>query len=95
MKWLYRETAPELNMNQWIAEVGFSPLFAAGLWNRGLLRQEQLEHFFCADSGSLLSPGMLGSEMEKAVARLRQAFERHEKIVIFGDYDVDGTSGAA
>lgn len=36
---------------------------------------------------------MLGSEMKKAVTRLRQAFERQEKIVIFGDYDVDGTSG--
>ena len=54
-----------------------------------------MERFFRADPGSLLAPAMLGSEMEKAVARLRQAFERQEKIVVFGDYDVDGTSGSA
>ena len=34
-------------------------------------------------------------EMIKAVTRLRQAFENKEKIVVFGDYDVDGTSGTA
>ncbi len=82
-------------MDQWLEQVGFSPLFAAGLWSRGLRNQDRLERFFHARSDQLLSPEMLGSEMEKAVARLRQAFERQEKIVIFGDYDVDGTSGAA
>ena len=95
MKWIYREPPPEPNIDKWLDQIGFSPLLAAGLWNRGLQSQERLERFFRADSDSLLAPAMLGSEMKKAVTRLRQAFERQEKIVIFGDYDVDGTSGAA
>ncbi len=34
-------------------------------------------------------------DMDKAVDRFKQAVGRHEKIMIFGDYDVDGTTGTA
>ncbi len=95
MKWSYRENPPQAAMNEWLAEIGFSPLFSSGLWARGLKSQSMLEGFFRIDPSNLTSPLGFGEEMNKAVARLRRAFENKEKIVILGDYDVDGTSGTA
>ncbi|MBP2665511.1 MAG: recJ [Firmicutes bacterium] len=95
MKWTHRESATDPEMNEWLAEIGFSPLFSAGLWARGLRSRQALEGFFRIDPAKLAKPSDFGEEMTKAVARLRQAFENREKIVIFGDYDVDGTSGTA
>lgn len=82
-------------MNEWLEQMGVSPLFAAGLWARGLRNRQALERFFRLDPSMLTGPLDFGEEMHKAVRRLRQAFEKKEKIVIFGDYDVDGTSGTA
>lgn len=95
MKWRYRPAPPLKEMNQWIEDLGFLPLFAAGLWARGFCDRTTLERFFRPHAEDLLNPAMFGVEMEKAVARLRSAFENKEKIVILGDYDVDGTTGAA
>ena len=95
MKWTYRETPPQPEMNEWLTDIGFSPLFLPGLWARGLKSRSMLESFFRIDPSTLTSPLGFGEEMNKAVARLRRAFENKEKIVIFGDYDVDGTSGTA
>lgn len=95
MKWRYRPTPPLAEMNQWVKALGFLPLFAAGLWARGFCDPTTLERFFRPRAEEFLNPVMFGVEMEKAVARLRSAFENKEKIVVFGDYDVDGTTGAA
>ena len=95
MKWRYRETSPAIEMNEWLTDLGISPLFAPGLWARGLTSHSALKAFFQLDPSLLTSPLAFGEEMNKAVSRLRRAFEMKEKIVIFGDYDVDGTSGTA
>lgn len=79
----------------WLEQSGFLPVFAAGLWDRGFQQPEQLKRFLQVDPFLLTGPSHFGDEMKKAVARLRSAFEKKEKIVIFGDYDVDGTSGTA
>lgn len=56
------------------------------LENRGMENFEELEDFY---------DPYLFEDMEKAVSRISKAIETHEEIVIFGDYDVDGISGAA
>ena len=43
----------------------------------------------------LLHDPFLMDGMERAVGRILQAFDHHEKILVFGDYDVDGTNGAS
>ena len=95
MKWRYREAPVEPQKNEWLATAGLSPLFAPGLWTRGFCSQARLQQFFQTNTTDLLHPAKFGDEMIKAVTRLRQAFENKEKIVVFGDYDVDGTSGTA
>ncbi len=53
-----------------------------------------LESFFKPSYEQLHDPYlMLG--MKEAVARLQRAIDQHEKILIYGDYDVDGTTGTA
>jgi len=48
-----------------------------------------------SDSPSILHDPMLMRDMPEAVARLLQAIRRHERIVVFGDYDVDGVTSTA
>lgn len=99
MKWKYRGdpliAALPAEMTGWLAEIGLPAKFAMALWARGLHDRSSLKAFFCPEGGTLLQPDHFGREMAKAVGRLRQAFEQREHIVIFGDYDVDGTTGTA
>lgn len=82
-------------MQEWLEELDIPPLFAAGLAARGLRSGEALSAFFRPGEDDLPTPGDFGTGMGKAVARVRRAFEGRERIVVLGDYDVDGTSGSA
>jgi len=99
MKWRQRnetgaDNPPEI-MDEWLAELDLPLVFAPALWARGLRSRDGLQSFFRLNQQQLLSPVRFGEEMNKAVGRLRLAFENKEHIVVFGDYDVDGTSGTA
>ncbi len=64
------------------------------LENRGLKTQEDVYGFFNYSLNRLHDPFLL-KDMQKAVDRLKEAIKKEEKIMIFGDYDVDGTSATA
>lgn len=67
------------------------------LW-QGLLAARALENpgaFFAQPQLEDLHDPFLFKDMQKAVHRLQKAIAQQERIVIYGDYDVDGTSGAA
>ena len=64
------------------------------LENRGLQTDEERYSFFNYSLNRLHDPLLL-KDMQKAVDRLKEAIEKEEKIMIFGDYDVDGTSATA
>lgn len=70
------------------------PLTAALLVNRGVVDPADGRRFLRPDLEALLDP-FLFRDMRAAVARLFDAVRSGEKIGIFGDYDVDGTSGTA
>src|SRR5205085_7581026 len=61
------------------------------LWTRGYRSAAAAEHFLRPRLEDLHDPFLL-RDMDRAVARLRQAIERKEKILLYGDYDVDGTT---
>jgi len=65
------------------------PAIARVLVNRKITTEEQAREFLFGDLTKLHDPYLM-KDMEKAVARIGQALERREKILIFGDYDVDG-----
>src|SRR4051794_26946730 len=74
--------------------LGVSPILAALLIARGYDDESSAQSFLTPHHTQIHEPClMLG--MREAVARLQQAIERHERILIYGDYDVDGTTGTA
>ena len=67
---------------------GYAPLAAMVLAARGLKTpQAASAHLDCS---CVLPDPFLMRDMDRAVARVRLALERGEKIAVFGDYDVDG-----
>ena len=75
-------------------ECGVTPLQARLLLNRGVRTPAEAREFMNPAAAQILSP-FLFQHMEKAVARVRHAIDRKEKIFIFGDRDVDGVGGTA
>ncbi|MGN1015248.1 MAG: single-stranded-DNA-specific exonuclease RecJ [Butyricicoccus sp.] len=75
---------------QTLAKEGKYPLLtAAVLCSRGMDTPEKAADFLAVDFSRLHDP-MLLPDMEKAVAIIREAIQRGERIAVFGDYDVDG-----
>ncbi len=64
------------------------------LVQRGITSFEEARHFFRPQLNQLHSPWLM-KDMEKATSRVLQAFHQKEKILVFGDYDVDGTTAVA
>ena len=61
------------------------------LWSRGHRTEEDARRFFAPTLDDLHPPGLL-KDMDLAVERLHRAITQREKILLYGDYDVDGTS---
>ena len=72
---------------------GLAPLLAAVLWARGLKTPKAALAFLDAGGEALGDPLAL-TDMDKAVARLRLAIERRERVAVYGDYDVDGITSS-
>ena len=72
-----------------------SPLIARLLANRGLTEPGAAEKFLSSSLRSDLPSPSLMAGMDEAVARLVAALDGKEQICVWGDYDVDGTTGAA
>ena len=92
-RWIVRR--PEKEQAASLARVlGVSPILAALLISRGYDDERSARAFLTPSYSQLHDPYlMLG--MEKAVARLQLAIASGERILIYGDYDVDGTTGTA
>jgi len=74
--------------------LGVSPILATLLINRGYADERAARTFLTPGYDQLHEPYlMLG--MREAVARLKHAIEHREPVLIYGDYDVDGTTGTA
>ncbi len=75
-------------------ELKISPAICRILISRGLDTYEKCRSFFRPALEELHDPFLM-KDMDKAVARISLAIERQEKILVFGDYDVDGTTSVA
>lgn len=75
-------------------QLGIHPVFCQLLVQRGINNYEQAKHFFRPQLSHLHDPFLMKG-MERAVQRIGQALVKKEKIIIYGDYDVDGTTAVA
>jgi single-stranded-DNA-specific exonuclease recJ len=76
------------------AEIGFSPVICLLLVQRGITTAEEARKFFKPSLNDLHDPFLM-PDMDKAVKRLNRALGNKEKILIYGDYDVDGTTAVS
>jgi len=73
---------------------GLHPLIARLMVIRGIIDPSSARAFLSCELSALSDPSLF-SQMEKAVTRIRAAITVREKIVVYGDYDVDGVTGAS
>ena len=95
-KWNYVPlTEEEKHIERKLAEtLSISPAICTLLVQRGVKTEEQAKKFFRPQLSDLYDPFLL-KDMDKAVARLNKAMGAKEKILVYGDYDVDGTTAVA
>ncbi len=75
-------------------EINVSPILARVLINRGISTYDKAREFFRPRLADLHDPFLMDG-MEAAVARIMSAIGKKERVLVFGDYDVDGTNSAA
>ena len=95
-KWNYEPPTPERQQAaQELAEkIGMSPVMAGLLIQRGIKTESAAKRFFRPMLNELIDPFLM-NDMDVAVDRLNDAMGRKERIMIYGDYDVDGCTAVA
>ncbi len=91
-EWKLSAAAPEAA--DFARELGVTKSLANILWNRGICTKEAAEVFLQPEKQPFYDPFMM-KDMDKAVARITAAIDNDEKIMVYGDYDVDGTTAVA
>ena len=91
--WRIRSSDPTLQ-NSIASELKVSNVTAQLMANRGITDSKSASDFMNCSLASCHDPFLL-KDMEKAVHRIRQAIKAKEKILIYGDYDVDGMTSVA
>lgn len=98
-KWKFKDLdADLLNLNDRCLllsqQTGLSPLVVKVCLQRGLSDPAQIQDFFSPKLEGLKDPFLI-RDMDCAIERLIRARDTGQRIRVFGDYDVDGTTGAA
>jgi single-stranded-DNA-specific exonuclease len=95
-KWNYEQPTPErLQAAKELAEkVGMSQVMGQLLFRRGIKTESAAKRFFRPMLNELIDPFLM-NDMDIAVDRLNDAMGRKERIMVYGDYDVDGCTAVA
>lgn len=95
-KWIYEPPAPEHEnaANELGNKLGISPLLSSVLIRRGMRTESAAKRFFRPQLNDLINPFLM-KDMDTAVDRLNDAMGRKERIMVYGDYDVDGCTAVA
>jgi single-stranded-DNA-specific exonuclease len=94
--WIYKKLSEQqIEIQTNIAdELTVSPILAQLLVQRDIFNFEDARSFFRPDLSNLHDPFLM-KDMDKAVSRLTMAMQKNEKILVYGDYDVDGTTSVS
>ncbi|MCG8701798.1 MAG: single-stranded-DNA-specific exonuclease RecJ [Bacteroidales bacterium] len=92
--WRIKEKGDAEIIENLAKELNVSNVLSNLLVQRGVTTFDEAKSFFRPSLDDLHDP-FLFKDMDKAVARLEQAIENNEKILVYGDYDVDGTTSIA
>ena len=95
-KWNYEPPVPERQQaaKELAEKIGMSPVMASLLIQRGIRTESSAKRFFRPMLNELIDPFLM-NDMDLAVDRLNDAMGRKERIMVYGDYDVDGCTAVA
>ncbi|MCS6968047.1 MAG: single-stranded-DNA-specific exonuclease RecJ [Cytophagales bacterium] len=93
-RWVIKPIPAEERISLLSSAINVSPPLAILLLQRGITTFEEARAFFRPSLEQLHNPFLM-KDMDKAVWRLEEAIRNQERIMIYGDYDVDGTTAVA
>lgn len=94
MRWTIKPKPDKNKVNQLQESLQVDAVTATLLVQRGIETYEDAKHFFRPSLKDLHDPFLM-KDMDKAVARIETAIRNDENILVYGDYDVDGTTAVA
>ena len=95
-KWNYEPPTPDEKKaaDELAGKINMSPILASLLIRRGITTESAAKRFFRPQLADLINPFLM-KDMDVAVDRLNDAMGRKERILVYGDYDVDGCTAVA
>ena len=93
-RWILRKDYDLETVEKLAASLGVDKIIATLLVERGVTTFEEARRFFRPGLDQIHDPFLMKG-MKEAVARINEAIDRQERIMVYGDYDVDGTSAVA
>lgn len=93
-RWLVKTPVESTTVEEFRSTLKVDPIVAELLLQRDIQTFEAAESFFRPKLSQLHDPFLM-KDLKEAVERVNQAIEKGEKILLFGDYDVDGTTAVA
>jgi len=93
-KWTFLNHIAETDLKLFAEQLNVTETLARILMNRGIVTFDTARDFFRPSTDQLYDPFLM-KDMDVAVERLVRAYQDGDKIMIYGDYDVDGTTGTA
>jgi single-stranded-DNA-specific exonuclease len=93
-RWIYKAHPSPDRIKNLSEEINVNPYLSAMLLQRGIESFAAAKDFFRPSLNHLHDPFLM-KDMHRAVDRLKQAIDKTEKILVYGDYDVDGTTAVA
>ena len=94
MRWTLKPKPDPEVVTRLASQLGIEIPVASLLAQRGIENFEEAKKFFRPSLDDLHDPFLM-KDMEKAIERIEQAVENEENIMVYGDYDVDGTTSVA
>ena len=94
MRWILKPIPEPHKINELKNALNVDSIVASLLLQRGIDTFEKAKSFFRPSLSELHNPYLM-KDMEKAVVRIEKALKQHENILVYGDYDVDGTTAVA
>lgn len=93
-RWVEQEVGSLDEIEELRRSLNVDPVLAALLVRRGISTFEEARGFFRPELGHLHDPFLM-KDMDRAIVRIEQAIASAERILVYGDYDVDGTTSVA
>ncbi len=93
-RWVENRAVDEHIITQLADQLNITSIIATLLVNRGVSNFKEAEEFFRPKAEHIHDPFLM-KDMDKAIERIQKAIQENERILIYGDYDVDGTTSVS